>query len=193
MLELLVCVCAYCVGRLYTTRMPYANEECARQQGAQQGVGDEGSSWQMQRTQNAGNDWEFISKDDLQTLQKMGKLLCTYSLPGLHGTDYYALSIQTVDAIARGGRACVIPIDLEGPLVFLPSPLHGFRVTHPYSFLLVIYGSPLLQFYTLLSSEETTSYILSIFTSLFQPFFPRKPFSVRRLNGNSDILSISIL
>ena len=102
-------------GRLYTTRAAYANEDALRG----------GSAWEEQKGPQPGlsvgsghpqqhSDLEFVSRDDLQTLQKMGKLLCSYSLPGVCGWDHYALSLDTIDAVAREGRACVVPIDLEG-------------------------------------------------------------------------------
>ncbi len=59
-----------------------------------------------------GGDFEYVTREELQALSKMGRLVCCYSAFG--GADLYALGVDTIDAIARQGRAAVFPIELEG-------------------------------------------------------------------------------
>ena len=103
-------------AKLYTTRAPYANEEV----GSAAGISSAGSDRGNEETGRIrappgpapGGDYEYVTREELQALSKNGRLVCTFTCFG--GADMYALGVDTIDAIARQGRAAVFPLELEG-------------------------------------------------------------------------------
>ena len=68
----------------HTTRKPYAEE-------------------------TDGKDYNFVSIDQVENEVKMGKFLQTYSYSG----NLYGLTVDSVEAVAREGLACVLHMELE--------------------------------------------------------------------------------
>lgn len=68
----------------HTTRKPYAEE-------------------------TDGKDYNFVSIDQFENEVKMGKFLQTYSYSG----NLYGLTVDSVEAVAREGLACVLHMELE--------------------------------------------------------------------------------
>ncbi|XP_053719680.1 leucine-rich repeat and guanylate kinase domain-containing protein isoform X2 [Synchiropus splendidus] len=59
-----------------------------------------------------GSDYHFVSQEDFVDLVHMGKMIQSMKFGG----DMFGLSTEAVDALARDGLACCVPMELEGVL-----------------------------------------------------------------------------
>lgn len=56
-----------------------------------------------------GKDYHFVDIDEFENYVKLGKFLQTYSYHG----NMYGLTIDSVEAVAREGLACVVHMEIE--------------------------------------------------------------------------------
>ncbi|XP_013413675.1 leucine-rich repeat and guanylate kinase domain-containing protein [Lingula anatina] len=76
------------------------------------GYGVSHTTRRMRHDEEDGKDYHFVSIDQFESEIKHGKFIQTY----LHQGEYYGLTMEAIESVAREGLACVVHMELEGVL-----------------------------------------------------------------------------